>query len=175
MKQLLLLFTIGALAIGCANNTKQAAETPVSETLQAEENNTASAGVLPSFSMRDQQGRLVSLQNLKGKKLFVNLWATWCPPCRQEMPSIAKLYASVDTSKVAFVMLSLDDRFEKAVQYVAKNRWPFPVYYPAENLPELFNVPGIPSTFIFDENGRLLKKIEGSENYNTDGFRKLFR
>lgn len=47
---------------------------------------------LPAFAMKDMQGRDVNLQSLKGKKVFVNLWASWCPPCRTEMPSIEKLY-----------------------------------------------------------------------------------
>ncbi|MBA3285375.1 MAG: TlpA family protein disulfide reductase [Nitrosopumilus sp.] len=53
-----------------------------------------------------------------GKKVFVNLWATWCPPCRKEMPSIIKLYQSIDTSKADYIMVSLDDNFDKASNYV---------------------------------------------------------
>ena len=77
---------------------------------------------LPSFNLQDAGGNAVNLQSLKGKKVLVNIWATWCPPCRREMPSLEKLYEGLDRNKTAFVMLSVDDRFEKAIDYVAKKQ-----------------------------------------------------
>lgn len=132
-----------------------------------------SAVSIPSFQVQDVKGNTINLQNLKGKKVFVNLWATWCPPCRREMPSIQKLAASVDQNKVAFVMLSLDDDFEKAKSYVMDNNLMLPIFYPAEQLPELFNVQGIPATFIFDENGKMIKRVDGMDNYDSQQYKKL--
>lgn len=130
---------------------------------------------MPAFTMLDANGQTVDLQSFAGKKVFVNLWATWCPPCRVEMPSIEKLYASVDKEKTVFVMLSLDDDFEKAKQYVAKEKLSLPVYYPNGAQPDLFNVRGIPATFIFDENGQLIKSTEGADNYDTEAYRQLLK
>ena len=130
---------------------------------------------MPTFNMQTTSGSTVQLGDLKGKKVFVNLWASWCPPCRREMPSIEKLAQSVDTSKVAFVLLSLDDEFGKAKDFVTAQNLNLPIYYPAENLPELFNVQAIPSTFIFDEKGSLLKRIDGGEDYDTDAYRHLLQ
>lgn len=128
---------------------------------------------IPSFNLKDVNGNVVNLESLKGKKVFVNLWATWCPPCRKEMPSIQKLSAEVNKNNVAFVMLSLDDDFEKAKAYVQEQNLMLPIYYPAEPLPELFNVNGIPATFIFNEKGKLIKRVDGMDNYDSGKYRDL--
>jgi thioredoxin-related protein len=91
------------------------------------------------------------------------------------MPSIEKLYKSLDPNKVAFVMVSLDDNFEKAKKYFAKKKLKLPVYYPQKSLPGMFNVQSIPSTFIFDESGNLIQAIEGSEDYNTTQFKDMLK
>jgi thiol-disulfide isomerase/thioredoxin len=128
---------------------------------------------LPSFKMTDLEGNIVNLADLKGKKVFVNLWASWCGPCRSEMPSIQELYKKTKNENVAFVMLALDNNFEESIGYLKDEKLVLPAYYPAETLPELFNVPGIPTTFIFNEKGTLVKKIEGSDRYNTDEYVKM--
>jgi thiol-disulfide isomerase/thioredoxin len=138
----------------------------------ADASNSAS---LPSFTVQDVNGNGVNLNSFKGKKVFVNLWASWCPPCRAEMPSIEKLYGSVDTSKVAFVMLALDNDFEQSKQFIKKQGLNLPVYYPTENLPQLFNVQGIPATFIFNEQGKLIQRIDGGDDYDTDRYRELLK
>lgn len=132
------------------------------------------AKTLPSFALLDANGNKLDLQRFKGKKVFVNLWATWCPPCRAELPSIEKLYQAANHENVQFVLLSLDNDFETAKQFVQKKGYSLPVFYPAGDVPDLFTVNGIPTTFIFDEAGTLIAQREGSENYNTPEFRKLF-
>ncbi|HEX6915699.1 MAG TPA: TlpA disulfide reductase family protein [Chitinophagaceae bacterium] len=171
---LLLSASLSLSAAACDNHRTGATSSDSSAAVQPAAPTTGNSS-LPSFVVVDAEGKQIQLQSLKGKKIFLNIWATWCGPCRREMPSINNLYKSVDTSKVAFVMLSVDDKFEKAKQYVQREKFSLPVYYPGENLPALFNVEGIPATFIFDGNGRLLKQIIGSENYDTDEFRKLLQ
>lgn len=162
------------VSCGPKNGSEEVGASPENSTAEINKN-AISASTLPSFVMQDIKGQTVDLQQFKGRKVFVNLWASWCPPCRREMPSIQKLYHSVDTSKVSFVMLSLDDEFGKAKDYVRDNNLQLPVYYPGSQLPVLFNVNGIPATFIFDEHGALLKRIDGSDNYDTDEYRKLIQ
>lgn len=135
----------------------------------------ASQFALPSFTVQDINGRSINLQSFKGKKVFVNLWASWCPPCRREMPSIEKLSQSVDTGKVVFIMLSLDDNFYKAKKFIQNQKLKLPVYYPAESLPDLFNVQGIPVTFIFNENGELIQRIEGGDDYYSKRYRNMLK
>jgi thiol-disulfide isomerase/thioredoxin len=128
---------------------------------------------LPAFNMKDANGNTVNLSSFSGRKVFVNLWATWCPPCRAEIPSIERLASKADREHVAFVMLSLDESFELAKKFAQAQNMSMPVYYPAEKLPALFNTDGIPVTFIFDENGVLVKQINGSDDYDTDLYIEL--
>lgn len=179
MKQKLIIASgfILLVFISCSNNQKQQDKNVIDKGQQtATDSNTAVAtSALPSFSIKDINGNIVDLQSLKGKKLFVNLWASWCPPCKREMPSIEKLSKSVDNSKVQFLLISLDDDFEYAKKYVSSKNLKLPIYYPAENPPALFNVQGIPATFIFNENGELVKRVDGSENYDTKEYRTLLQ
>ncbi|HEY0732887.1 MAG TPA: TlpA disulfide reductase family protein [Chitinophagaceae bacterium] len=126
--------------------------------------------MLPSFAMIDAQGNTVQLESFKGKKVFVNLWATWCPPCRAEMPSIEELYSKTDKEKAVFIMLSLDDNFDKAKNYAVKQNMQAPIYYPAQNLPELLNTESIPATYIFNENGELVKHNIGTDDYSREEY-----
>ncbi len=128
---------------------------------------------LPNFQILDKNDQQLDIASMKGKKLFVNLWATWCPPCRAEIPSIERLASKVNKDKVAFIMLSLDDNFAKAKNYAKKNKMSLPLYYPAENLPSMFAVNAIPVTFIFNENGDLMKVMEGSADYDTKEYVEL--
>lgn len=160
----------------CTNSQKQENGTATEQQQNSTDNNTAAAELsLPSFSVLDINGNIVNLQSLKGKKLFVNLWASWCPPCKREMPSIEKLYQSVDSNKVKFLLVSFDDQFEYAKKYVSSKGLKLPIYYPAENPPALFNVQGIPATFIFSEKGELIKRVDGSENYDTKEYKALLQ
>jgi thiol-disulfide isomerase/thioredoxin len=169
---LLVLLVIAA----CTNNQKQHDNISSEQGQTTTDSNTASSiAILPSFSIRDINGNVLNIQTLSGKKLFVNLWASWCPPCKKEMPSIEKLYRSVDKEKVQFLLISFDDQFELAKKYVLSKKLNLPIYYPTENPPALFQVQGIPATFIFNESGELIKRVEGSENYYTKEYKDLFQ
>jgi thiol-disulfide isomerase/thioredoxin len=175
-RQVITIVMAAMLAIfACSQKKGTEPKEPATNSQTSKPENAAAAVTLPTFSMLSEEGNILPLQSLKGKKVFVNLWASWCPPCRREMPSIERLYKAVDTTKVAFVMLSLDDSFEKAKQYAASRKLSLPIFYPAEKLPQLFNVEGIPATFIFDEQGRLIKRIDGSDNYDADNYRMLLK
>lgn len=126
-----------------------------------------------NFQIKTLSGEVVDFNQFKGKVVFINLWATWCGPCRVEMPSIQELYNGVDHDKIQFVMLSLDrnEDLPKIVKFVDKNKFTFPVYQPKGFLPELFNVPTIPTTFVIDKNGKVVAKKVGTTNFNTNKFK----
>lgn len=145
------------------------------ETMHKEVTEKVSATGFPSFVMQDSNGDTVNLQSLKGKKVFVNLWASWCPPCRAEMPSIEKLYASVNKNKVAFVMLSYDKNPNAALKFTRSNKLSLPIFFPTEQPPAIFQTDGIPATFIFNERGELIKQNTGSEDYDTGAYRQLLQ
>ena len=118
-------------------------------------------------------GEKENVKDFAGKVVFVNLWATWCPPCIAEMPSIHKLYAQVDTSQIKFVMLSLDEDIEKAKKFINRKDYTFPVYTPQAALPSDFATNSIPTTFVIAPNGKIVMRKEGMAKYNTTEFKKF--
>ncbi len=116
-------------------------------------------------------GKAVNLSELKGKVVFVNLWASWCPPCRAEMPGIEALYKKVDHSKVAFVMLSLDDDAAKARKFIKAQGYSFPVYLRTADLPAPFDSQSIPSTVILGPDGQVAARHDGMAEYDTPEFK----
>jgi len=129
------------------------------------------------FSVKDLNGKELRMADLKGKVIFLNLWATWCGPCRVEMPSIQNLYNSIDKDRIAFVILSLDQDGQKPkiVQYISSKEFTFPVYQPASSLPKLLRVNMIPATFIIGPDGKVKHKKVGMADYDTDEMRGLLR
>lgn len=176
LNTIILMIGLGMVTLtACKNEGKQDA---ADSTAPAATDTVAAApavAMLPAFKMSDEQGKPVTLESLKGKKVVVNIWASWCPPCRAEMPSIQNLYKKTDKEKVAFVLLSVDDQMEDAAAFKKKQGLNMPVFFPAENLPLLFNVQAIPSTFIFNEKGELIKKMEGMDDYDTQEYVDLLK
>ncbi|MCE2894211.1 MAG: TlpA family protein disulfide reductase [Flammeovirgaceae bacterium] len=129
------------------------------------------------FTIKDLAGNKFSFGQYKSKVVFVNLWATWCGPCRAEMAGIQKLYSSIASDSISFVMLSLDrdtDQ-EKVVKYVNTKGFTFPVYLPSGRLTEQLSVPSIPTTFVIGKDGRIVAKEVGTTNFNTDKFKKFLK
>ena len=120
------------------------------------------------FQMVDLEGKTVSFESLKGKVIFMNIWATWCPPCLAEMPNIHSLYRKVDPDKIAFVMLSVDEGgMNKVKKFIQKKSFTFPVYLPASPFPQEFQSPALPTTFIISPEGKIVAKQEGMAEYDT--------
>jgi len=161
--------------MACNNTSDKKGSAKIENTKAVQAAYKTQSNSLPSFKLQAADGSILNLEDLKGKKIFVNLWATWCPPCRAEIPSIEKLYKKTDKDKVAFVMLSLDDNFNSAKRFAKTKHMQLPIYYPAENLPSLFNINGIPATFIFDEKGELIKSNIGMDDYNTSSYVQLLK
>jgi thiol-disulfide isomerase/thioredoxin len=116
-------------------------------------------------------GRPANLRQFRGKAVLVNLWASWCPPCLAEMPGLQALYQKVDTSKVAFVLISLDANPNKARALLKKKGYTMPVFFPAAPLPAPFDSPSIPSTVILTPSGRLADRHDGMADYDTPEFK----
>ncbi len=127
------------------------------------------------FMLKDSLGNRFNADQFKGKVIFLNLWATWCGPCRAEMPAIHKLFNKVKDERIVFIMLSIDkdQGAQKVKAYVSKNKYTFPVYMPSGYLTNQLNVPSIPTTFVISKEGKIMMKEVGTKNYNTDKFRKF--
>jgi thiol-disulfide isomerase/thioredoxin len=128
-----------------------------------------------NFKATTPAGAPLSMDSLANKVIFLNLWATWCGPCRAEMPTIQTLYSSIDRSNIAFVMLSIDKKGseKKVTDYIAKNRYTFPVYILNGAPSEQLRVPSIPTTFIISKDGKVVRKEVGMTNFNTEKFKKF--
>ena len=116
-------------------------------------------------------GKRFNLSDLQGKVVFVNLWASWCPPCVAEMPGIHSLYKKMDPKKVAFVMLSLDENPAKAQAMLTRQGYTFPVYFPTGPLAPPFDSNSIPSTVILGPDGQVAARHDGMAEYDTPDFK----
>jgi thiol-disulfide isomerase/thioredoxin len=128
-----------------------------------------------NFVVRNKAGERVKFDQYKGKVIFLNLWATWCGPCRAEMPTIQTLYQKMDTTDVVFVILSIDrDQDEpKIASYLNKYKYTFPVFRPSGQLTSQLDIPSIPTTFIINKKGMVVSKEVGATNFDTARFRKF--
>ena len=122
-----------------------------------------------NFTIKDLRGNTFSFDQYKGKVVFINLWATWCGPCKAEMPGIQSLAEKLKDEPIEFVMLSVDREvaLPKVTAFLEKNAYTFPVFMPQGYLPEQLQVPSIPTTFIVSKEGKILVKELGTRNYNT--------
>jgi len=130
------------------------------------------------FTLEDLNGNKVSLSSLRGKVVFLNLWATWCEPCREEMPAMEDLYNEFKGNK-DFVMLAVSqDRLgASAVKpYLEKNGFHFRVLLDPENkLSELYDVSGVPETFIIDRHGRIAAHHMGAFDWSRPDVKQALR
>lgn len=147
---------------------------PANTTDLTEASSTSMAGA--GFKMRTLDGKTVSFESLKGKVIFMNIWATWCPPCIAEMPNIQRLYDKVGSDKIAFVMLSVDEGgVEKVQKFIDKKGYTLPVYLPMSQLPQEFYSNAIPTTFIISPDGKIVAKQEGMAEYDTKEVRDFLQ
>lgn len=125
------------------------------------------------LKLLDESGKVVDLNDYNGKVVFVNFWATWCPPCIAEMPGIQNLYESVDANKVQFAIISLDDDFEKATAFKQKKGYTFPIFTLASQLPDELEADVLPTTYVLDQHGIIKMKHDGMAKYDSDSFKEF--
>lgn len=123
--------------------------------------------VAPDFLLPTLRGNLVKLSDYKGKVVFLNIWATWCPPCREEIPSMEGLYQRLKGQEFEMLAVSIDrDGEEVAGPFVAKYGLTFPVLLDPENKTyNLYRLRGIPATFIIDRKGFIIYKVIGAQDW----------
>jgi peroxiredoxin len=110
----------------------------------------------PEFTLGDLQGRKWSLQALRGKVVLVNFWATWCPPCRREMPDMQALYERFGPRGLVILAIS-DEEAVKVGDFAAAQKYTFPILLdPGREVHDLFAVEGIPKSFLYGRDGRLV-------------------
>ncbi|HSB04322.1 MAG TPA: TlpA disulfide reductase family protein [Thermodesulfobacteriota bacterium] len=140
------------------------------------ENNRAGRGVdfsskvgvaAQDFGLPTLRGDYVKLSDYRGKVVFLNIWATWCPPCREEMPSMESLYQRLKGRDFEMLAVSIDQGGEKVVRpFAAKYGLTFPVLLdPDSKTKRLYGLTGIPESFMIDKNGVIIDRIIGPQNW----------
>ncbi len=162
-----LLFTVASFSfVSCQNGEKKQQSNPNLEATNSDEIKSEYADE-GNVVFLDESGKEVSLKSLKGKVVFINFWATWCPPCVREMPSINALKANYkDNENIVFLMVDVDGASEKSKEFMTKNHYALPVFTPKSEIPSEFLGNAIPTTVILDKNGNIAARMEGGRDYN---------
>ena len=123
----------------------------------------------PDFSLPDLNGRVQRLSDFRGKIIFLNVWATWCPPCRMEMPSMERLYRQFKDRD--FVMLAVSQDAEGATpvrSLVDELGITFPILLdPEAAVSHRYGVTGYPETFVIDRSGKVIEHFIGPEDWTS--------
>jgi len=141
---------------------------------------SSSGGPAPAFTLASRAGQDVSLQQYRGNVVMINFWASWCGPCRQEMPLLESIYKKYN--KMGFTMLgvNVEPDSNAANDWLKATPVSFPILYDRDSkVSKLYDVAGMPSTVIIDRSGkvRVLHRgyKPGDENEYLDSIRTLIR
>lgn len=163
----ILVIMVGYSFASCNNHDKSHGKEQSAPTVTAEEEITLSTEYAnDEVLFKDKKGKTVSISSLKGKVVFINFWATWCPPCIHEMPSINDLKKSFkENNDIVFLMVDVDGEIDKSSKWMKDNKFDLPVYVPAGNIPSDYLGGAIPTTVILDKKGEMVARIEGGRDY----------
>ncbi|RLB76279.1 MAG: TlpA family protein disulfide reductase [Deltaproteobacteria bacterium] len=145
------------LLVGCDNSTSEQPLTKVNP----------ESKLAADFTLTNMQGEQVSLSQYRGKVVILNFWATWCPPCREEMPSMERLYQKYKDQGLVILAVSADENGKKAVsQFLQKTPYSFPILLDSDNIAQnAYGVFRFPESFIIDRNGMVVQKIIGGRDW----------
>lgn len=121
------------------------------------------------FSLPDVAGKQMSLAQYNGKVVMLNFWATWCRPCRTEMPSMQKLYHAYKDKDFVILAVSVDRKGKGDVnEFVRQNGYTFPILLdPDSTVSDRYHVPYLPATFIIDRQGRIVSREYGGRSWDS--------
>ena len=121
-------------------------------------------------------GKQLNLESYRGKTLFINLWASWCGPCRAEMPHISELYKSVQNEPdLEFLLIGIDNDIKKSADFLEGKSWTFPTAHASYGLNQSLQSQSIPTTLVVNPAGKIVFYQEGMSNFNTNEFREFLK
>ncbi|MBA3010090.1 MAG: TlpA family protein disulfide reductase [Desulfobacula sp.] len=124
----------------------------------------------PDFSLVDLEGKTWVLSELKGQVVFINFWATWCPPCMKELPSMQKLYTTLPGDKFKMLAVLNNDKPVVANFVANQNGFTMPILDDSKQLiGARYAITGLPETFIVDKQGIVREKVIGPAQWDSPG------
>jgi thiol-disulfide isomerase/thioredoxin len=121
----------------------------------------------PTFDLKDQSNRPQRLADYRGKPVILNFWATWCPPCREEMPSMQRAHQALAKDDIAVVAINVGDDATAIDEFLAEIPVDFPLPMDTESLvAQSYPLKGLPTTYVIDPEGRLVYSAVGSREWD---------
>lgn len=117
----------------------------------------------PDFIIRDASGKSLQLSDLRGTVVLLNFWATWCPPCQEEVPALSRLNAAMSGKGFRMLAVSIDEGGSDAVEsFFRKTGYRLPTFLdPGSKIGKMYGITGVPETFIIDPQGIIRRKVVG--------------
>ena len=117
------------------------------------------AAPTPDFSLTDPEGKKISIKDFRGKTVFLNFWATWCEPCREEMPAMEKLYQEHKNNNFVVLAVNVKDRKQEALAFVKELKLTYPIVFdPNAEVASLYGAWGLPTTYLIGPKGEGLAR-----------------
>ena len=140
----------------------------------------------PAFEVANLDGELVSLEEHRGKVVLVNIWATWCPPCLEEMPSMERLYKEFEGTDFEILAISVDAPLGKVgpggriggnvVDFTEEMGLTFPILHDQTGMLQyVYQTTGLPESFLLDRNGVIYKRVSGGTSWDADQHQESIR
>ena len=206
MKTLYLCIVFGFLALGCSAKQTQSASSAAMSDSDARKTATASTAAQRSAAQQSHADPVAALSSLGfyvydqpidlplsssipalagnpikagdfiGNITLLNFWATWCPPCRAEMPSIERLYKQMSGTNFRIVAVDAGENRSQVASFIEKNKYTFPIYLDESNeLSSIFAARGLPSTYLVNKEGKVIAVRIGAMEYDQAELIKLLK
>ena len=159
-----IILTLVLLVTGCSAGS----EPPDGKSPTAPVEGTQVGNLAPDFQLQNLDGQAVSLSDFRGKPVLVNFWASWCPPCRSEMPYIQEIYEEWSDKGLLVLAINIGESSSKAEEFMQSYNLSFTVLLDTkQDVAQRYNITGIPTTFFIDKDGIIQEKVSSAFQNKT--------